>query len=125
MQDIAEQQDYLVQDEKALRELYPPTHDLAIQKFQPSLGKHAQEFIRRSPFLCIGTQDMAGRADVSPRGDPPGFVGILSPTRLAIPTDRATTGSTVCPISSPIRAWDCCSSCPASTTHSGSMDARD
>jgi len=33
-----------------------------------SSGKHAQEFIRRSPFLCIGTEDLDGRVDVSPRG---------------------------------------------------------
>ncbi|HWV22105.1 MAG TPA: pyridoxamine 5'-phosphate oxidase family protein [Devosia sp.] len=85
MQDIAEREDYAVRDEEALRRLYPATHDLAIQKFQGALGRHAQEFIRRSPFLCIGTQDMNGRADVSPRGDPPGFVRILDPKTLAIP----------------------------------------
>jgi PPOX class probable FMN-dependent enzyme len=85
MQEMVEQEQYAVTDEQALRRLYPATHDLAIQKFQPTLGQHAQEFIRRSPFLCVGTQDMAGRADVSPRGDPPGFVRILSSTRLAIP----------------------------------------
>jgi PPOX class probable FMN-dependent enzyme len=77
--------DYWVRDEAALRALYPATHDLAIQKFQTSLGQHARKFIQRSPFLCIGTQDLDGRADVSPRGDPPGFVRILNPTTLAIP----------------------------------------
>jgi PPOX class probable FMN-dependent enzyme len=77
--------EYWVRDEAALRALYPATHDLAIQKFQTSLGQHAREFIQRSPFLCIGTQDLDGRADVSPRGDPPGFVRILNPTTLAIP----------------------------------------
>lgn len=76
---------YTVADEQALRSLFPATHDLAIQKFQSSLGVHAQAFIRRSPFMCIGTQDMNGRADVSPRGDPPGFVQILDPKTLAIP----------------------------------------
>src|SRR5690606_42123323 len=55
------------------------------QKFQRELGPHAQAFIRRSPFLCLGTQDRKGRADVSPRGDPPGFVRILDSSTLAIP----------------------------------------
>ena len=68
-----------------LRSLFPATHDLAIQKFQTALGIHAQAFIRRSPFICIGTQNQDGRADVSPRGDPPGFVRILDPQTLAIP----------------------------------------
>lgn len=76
---------FFIDSEEALRELYPATHDLAIQKFQESLGVHAQAFIQRSPFLCLGTQDLNGRADVSPRGDPPGFVSILDNRTLAIP----------------------------------------
>ncbi len=76
---------FFIEDEQALRDLYPATHDLAVQKLQNTLGVHAQDFIRRSPFLCIGTQDPNGRADVSPRGDPPGFVRILDERTLAIP----------------------------------------
>ncbi len=74
-----------ITDEQSLRSLFDKTHDLAIQKSQTHLGKHAQEFIRRSPFLCIGTQDLQGKADVSPRGDAPGFVQILDEHTLAIP----------------------------------------
>lgn len=74
-----------ITNDQSLRSLYPATHDLALQKFQSSLGVHAQEFIRRSPFVCIGTQDLDGRADVSPRGDPPGFVRILDARTIAIP----------------------------------------
>jgi uncharacterized protein len=77
--------DFIIKDEGALRGLFEPTHALAVQKCQDKLGKHAQAFIRRSPFLCIGTQNMAGKADVSPRGDPAGFVRILDAHRLAIP----------------------------------------
>lgn len=76
---------HVIKDEAELRGLYPATHELAIQKFQDRLGIHAQEFIRRSPFLCLGTQSVDGRADVSPRGDPPGFVRILDDRTLAIP----------------------------------------
>ncbi|RFZ87574.1 pyridoxamine 5'-phosphate oxidase family protein [Shinella sp. WSJ-2] len=76
---------FVINDEQTLRELYPATHDLAVQKMQATLGMHAQEFIRRSPFLCLGTQDLNGRADVSPRGDPPGFVKILDSKTLVIP----------------------------------------
>src|SRR5690606_5417582 len=38
-----------------------------------------------SPFLVIGTQSREGRADVSPRGDPAGFVKVLDDKTLAIP----------------------------------------
>lgn len=78
-------QHHIVADEAALRSLYEPTHAIAIQKCQDRLTPHAQEFIRRAPFLCIGTQGQEGRADVSPRGDPAGFVRILDEHTLAIP----------------------------------------
>jgi uncharacterized protein len=71
--------------ETALRALFPATHDLAIKKQQSKLDKHALAFIARSPFLCIGTQNAEGKADVSPRGDPPGFVRVLDPHTIAIP----------------------------------------
>ncbi|MBT9372669.1 pyridoxamine 5'-phosphate oxidase family protein [Rhizobium sp. CSW-27] len=76
---------FTITREEKLRELYPATHDLAVQKVQATLGVHAQDFIRHSPFLCLGTQDLNGRADVSPRGDPAGFVKILNSETLAIP----------------------------------------
>ena len=77
--------DFAIIDEQALRGLFEPTHALAIQKCQDRLGVHAQEFIRRSPFLCIGTQNLEGKADVSPRGDPAGFVKVLDGRTLVIP----------------------------------------
>lgn len=77
--------DYVIREEAALRELFPPTHELAAKKSLAMLDKHARDFIERSPFLCLGTQNADGKADVSPRGDPPGFVKILDAKTLAIP----------------------------------------
>lgn len=77
--------DLAIADEASLRRLFPAQTSLAVHKVQNTLDRHAQAFIRRSPFLCIGTQDRDGRADVSPRGDPVGFVRILDPGTLAIP----------------------------------------
>ena len=77
--------DHAITDEEALRGLFPAQTPLAINKCLDVLDRHAQAFIARSPFLCLGTQDMAGRADVSPRGDPAGFVKVLDPHTLAIP----------------------------------------
>lgn len=76
---------HVIADEAALRRLFEPTHALAVQKCQDHLGQHAQDFVRRSPFVCVGTQNREGRADVSPRGDPAGFVKILDERTLAIP----------------------------------------
>lgn len=77
--------EHIINDEAALRALFGPTHELAKQKVQTRLDGHARAFIERSPFICLGTQDANGKADVSPRGDPPGFVKILDDTTLAIP----------------------------------------
>lgn len=76
---------FAIKDEQSLRGLFEATHALAIQKCQTTIGRHAREFISRSPFLCIGTQDLNEKADVSPRGDPVGFVKILDERTLAIP----------------------------------------
>ncbi len=75
--------EHAVTDEQALRTLFAPTHALAALKSQTALDAHAMDFIRRAPFLCIGTQ--SDSADVSPRGDPAGFVQILDPNTIAIP----------------------------------------
>ena len=77
--------EFIITDEHSLRTLFHPTHPLAAQKCLPTLDKHAQDFIRRSPFICVGTQGPDGKADVSPRGDPVGFVKILDERTLAIP----------------------------------------
>jgi len=77
--------EFAITDEQSLRSLYPAVHTLAAVKCQDALDHHAQAFIRRSPFLCLGTQNSDGKADVSPRGDPAGFVKILDRHTLAIP----------------------------------------
>jgi PPOX class probable FMN-dependent enzyme len=43
-------------------------------------------FIARSPFVLIASSDSEGNFDVSPKGDPPGFVRVLDEGRaVAIP----------------------------------------
>lgn len=79
------EQKHLIQDEQALRSMFAPTHELAVKKMQTTIDEHAQNFIKRSPFVCIGTQGLGKQADVSPRGDAPGFVQILDQQTLAIP----------------------------------------
>jgi hypothetical protein len=79
------QDDFLIRSEADLRAAFPETHDLAVRKCLDRLDTHARDFVARSPFLCIGTQSAAGLADVSPRGDPPGFVRVLDDRTLLIP----------------------------------------
>ena len=69
----------------ALRVLYPePAPDArAIRKQLAVLDAHCRAFIAHSPFLVLGTV-----GDVSPKGDDPGFVRVLTESCLLIP-DRA------------------------------------
>ena len=71
--------------ESELRLAYGETMDIAEQKCLPKLDKYCQEFISKSPILCLGTSDSDGKADVSPRGDPPGFVQVLDGETIFIP----------------------------------------
>lgn len=82
-----------IEREEDLRGLYPPVSPLAQKKCIPALDRHCIRFISLSPFLCIGTAGADGKADVSPRGDPPGFVRVLDETPSPYRTGPATTGS--------------------------------
>lgn len=74
-----------ITDEAALRVFYPEVSARAKIKGIDALDVHARDFIERSPFVCLGTQNTDGLADVSPRGDPKGFVQILDDKTVAIP----------------------------------------
>lgn len=50
-----------------------------------ALDDLCRDFIARAPFCLIATCDPDGVVDVSPKGDPAGFVRVLSDTLLAIP----------------------------------------
>lgn len=72
-------------DATALRQrMGEPVAHVAIKEM-PCLDKHCRHFISLSPFLCLGTMDTGGKADVSPRGDPPGFVTVLDDRTILIP----------------------------------------
>jgi PPOX class probable FMN-dependent enzyme len=74
-----------IDGQEELRGLYGPPMDLAVMKQIDRLDRYARQFIARSPFLCMATSDADGNADVSPRGDPNGFVQVLDDHTLAIP----------------------------------------
>jgi PPOX class probable FMN-dependent enzyme len=71
--------------EQELRALHAPTSDLVKKKCVDRLDRHCRDFIALSPFVVLGTANAEGKADVSPRGDPPGFVKVLDDRTLMIP----------------------------------------
>ena len=74
-----------ITSEEELRALVGKPSELAIRKEISYLDAHCRAFIARSPFVLIATSGASGRADVSPKGDPPGFVQVLDEHRLVIP----------------------------------------
>lgn len=50
-----------------------------------TLGLRSLDFLCRSPFLFLGTCNSDGEADVSPRGDPAGFVRVEDDGTLLLP----------------------------------------
>ena len=71
--------------ESELRDNFGEPMDIALLKQLGKLDDHCKEFISRARFLCIGTSAEDGKADVSPRGDPPGFVQVLDDNTIFIP----------------------------------------
>ena len=60
-------------------------YDSQVQKFVDHIDAHCRIWIEHSTFLTMATVDKAGNMDVSPKGDPAGFVKILDHKTLAIP----------------------------------------
>ena len=69
-----------------LRTLYPPPKAQAGLKVLDHLDVHCRAFIALSPFYVISSARADGRADASPRGDPPGLLAaVVDPKTLLLP----------------------------------------
>tara|TARA_R110001583_G_scaffold17679_2_gene71320 strand:- start:105548 stop:106201 length:654 start_codon:yes stop_codon:yes gene_type:complete len=68
-----------------LRTIYGDPMDIALQKQLSVLDKHCRRFIELAPFAVISSADANGSADVSPRGDGPGFVRVRDDKTLLMP----------------------------------------
>jgi len=68
-----------------LREVIGTPTELVLTKIADRLNALTRQFVERSPFVCVATACPDGGLDVSPRGDPPGFVRILDERTLLLP----------------------------------------
>ena len=68
-----------------LREMLGSPTALVAAKVADRLNRLTRQFVERSPFVCVATCRPDGGLDVSPRGDPAGFVQILDDRTLLIP----------------------------------------
>ena len=66
-----------IRDEAELRELLGEPSNLVRAKVTDRLNELTRQFVDRSPFVLLATSAADGSCDVSPRGDPPGFVRVI------------------------------------------------
>ena len=71
-------------DMQALRNRVGEPRAASVTKDRDRLDKYDRLFLSMSPFLCLGTY-ANGHADVSVRGDPPGFVKIIDDRTILVP----------------------------------------
>jgi PPOX class probable FMN-dependent enzyme len=75
----------IVTSQAELRAIFGAPGERALLKERPRLDVHSRAFIASAPFVLLATANAAGRCDVSPKGDAPGFVLVLDDTHLVIP----------------------------------------
>ncbi|HEX4811296.1 MAG TPA: pyridoxamine 5'-phosphate oxidase family protein [Nonomuraea sp.] len=71
--------------EAELRELLGEVMPRAATKERVRLHERDRQWLAASPFCLIATSDDRGNCDVSPKGDPAGFVHVIDDTTIAIP----------------------------------------
>src|SRR5688572_30663713 len=75
----------VVASEDELRAVVGQPTARAVAKVVRIIDEHARRFIAHAPFVFVASAGADGRLDVSPKGDPPGFVKVLDDRTLAVP----------------------------------------
>jgi PPOX class probable FMN-dependent enzyme len=75
----------IVTTEAQFREVIGSPNHRVLGKHIAAMDEHCRAFVAKCPFVLLASADAEGRMDVSPKGDPPGFVRVLDETTLAIP----------------------------------------
>lgn len=68
-----------------LRAIVGHPNSYVANKVGPRLSSVQQDWLRAAALGFVATTDAHGRVDVSPKGDPPGFVHIIDDQTIAIP----------------------------------------
>jgi len=75
----------VITSEEELRVIIGTPSQRVMEKSIDYIDDNSKHFISKSPFICIASSDGQGKHDVSPKGDPAGFVKVLDKNTLAIP----------------------------------------
>jgi PPOX class probable FMN-dependent enzyme len=75
----------VVSDEESLREVLGPPMQLAVDKVIDHIDDVSRAIIEKSPFALLASATSGAYPDVSPKGDPAGFVRVIDEKYIAIP----------------------------------------
>ena len=75
----------IISTREQFREILSEPGEMVARKTLTRLDKHSGAFIKRTPFILLSSADAHGNIDVSPKGDPEGFVKIIDEQTLVIP----------------------------------------
>ena len=76
---------HAITTEQELREILGEPTEIVLAKIADRITDLTRQFIEHAPFVCVATADPDGGLDVSPRGDPPGFVRVIDERTLLVP----------------------------------------
>jgi uncharacterized protein len=71
--------------EAELRAIIGQPTEIVQAKLADRVNELTRQFVERSPFVCVATASADGGMDVSPRGDPAGFVRVIDDHTLFLP----------------------------------------
>jgi PPOX class probable FMN-dependent enzyme len=75
----------VVTSEEELRAVVGHAPKRSVDKVVQVIDEHSRRFIGHAPFVFVASAGPQGMLDVSPKGDPAGFVKVLDDRTLAIP----------------------------------------
>jgi uncharacterized protein len=75
----------VVTSEEELRAVVGHAPQRAVDKVVRVIDEYSRRFIAHAPFVFVASAGAGGMLDVSPKGDPAGFVKVLDDRTLAIP----------------------------------------
>jgi len=75
----------VVTSEEELRAVVGQPPERSVAKVVQIIDEYARRFIAHAPFVFVASAGAGGMLDVSPKGDPAGFVKVLDDKTLAIP----------------------------------------
>jgi PPOX class probable FMN-dependent enzyme len=75
----------VITSEEQLRAVLGAPTERSVAKVVQVIDEHARRFIAHAPFVFIASAGPDGMLDISPKGDPAGFVKVLDERTLAVP----------------------------------------